>query len=166
MRLAGATQQKEIVTTLLASENAHLETLTAKLATNTELCEKLRADLERLKTQEAGYNDEIEKLNAEYLSIEASIEEIKAYRQIKDEERNDALDEMREVEKKIGAAAIRLAEVHKDIEALEARRAQLGARMTEIAESVMHAEQAQANYRTDILRWKKQWRITVNRPRA
>ena len=155
MRLSGATQQKEIVTTLLASENAHLDTLAAKLATNTELCEKLRADLDRLKSQEAGYSDEIEKLNAESAQIEAQIEEIKTYRAHKDEERNEALDEVRDVEKKIGEAAIRLAEVHKDIEALEARRAQLGARMSEIAESVMHAEQAQTNYRAEILDLEK-----------
>lgn len=155
MRLSGASQQKEIVTTLLASENAHLDTLAAKLATNTELCEKLRADLERLKSQEAGYSDEIEKLNAESAAIETQIEEIKTYRLHKDEERNEALDEVRDVEKKIGEAAIRLAEVHKDIEALEARRAQLGARMTEIAESVMHSERAQTGYRAEIVALEK-----------
>ena len=59
-RLAGAMQQKEIVTALVTSEKAHLDTLAAKLSTNTGLCEKLRADLERLKTQEAGYSGEIE----------------------------------------------------------------------------------------------------------
>ena len=154
-RLAGATQQKEIVTTLLASEKAHLDTLAAKLATNTELCEKLRADLERLKNQEAGYSGEISKLNEEYTAIEAQIEEIKAYRQHKDEERNDALDEQRDIEKKIGESAIRLAEVHKDIEALEMRKSQLGARMTEIAESVFNSEQAQKNYTAEITALEK-----------
>ncbi len=154
-RLAGATQQKEIVTTLLASENAHLDTLAAKLSTNTELCEKLRADLERLKSQEAGYSDEILKLNAEFALIESQIEEIKVYRLHKDEERNDALDEGREVEKKLGEAAIRLAEAHKDLEALAMRRAQLGTRMTEIADSVMHSEKAQQNYRVEITALEK-----------
>lgn len=154
-RLAGATQQKEIVTTLLASEKAHLDTLAAKLATNTELCEKLRADLERLKTQEAGYSGEIEKLNAEYTAIEAQIEEIKIYRQHKDEERNDALDEQRDIEKKIGETAIRLAEAHKDIEALEMRKRQLGMRLTEIAETIGNSEQAQKNYADEILALEK-----------
>lgn len=154
-RLAGATQQKEIVTTLLASEKAHLDTLVAKLATNTELCEKLRADLERLKTQEAGYSGEIEKLNAEYTAIEAQIEEIKIYRQHKDEERNDALDEQRDIEKKIGETAIRLAEAHKDIEALEMRKRQLGMRLTEIAETIGNSEQAQKNYADEILALEK-----------
>ena len=150
VRLAGAVQQKEIVSTLITSENAHLDTLTAKLSTNTGLCEKLKADLERLKNQKAGYSGEIEKLNQEYNSIEATIEEIKSYRAIKDDERNDALDEQRELDKRLGENAIRVAEINKDIEALETRRSQLGSRLTEIAESVMNFEHAKQNYSADI----------------
>lgn len=149
-RLAGAMQQKEIVTTLVTSEKAHLDTLAAKLSTNTGLCEKLRADLERLKTQEAGYSGEITKLNEEYASLEAQIEEIRAYRQNKDVERNDALDEQREIDKRLGESAIRLAEANKDIEALTLRKSQLGARLTEIAETVLHAEQSQKSYTAEI----------------
>ena len=149
-RLSGAMQQKEIVVTLVTSEKAHLDTLAAKLATNTELCEKLRADLERLKTQEAGYSGEIEKLNNAYTSLEAQIEEIRAYRQSKDIERNDALDEQREMDKRLGESAIRIAEMHKDIEALGLRRAQLGARFTEIAEAVTASELSQKRYAEEI----------------
>ncbi len=149
-RLSGAVQQKEIVGTLITSENAHLDTLSSKLSTNTGLCEKLRADIERLRSQEAGYSGEITKLNDEYTSIEAQIEEIKVYRTNKDSERNDALDEQRELEKRIGESAIRIAEANKDIEAILLRKAQLGARLTEIAESVITAEQAKTLYSDEI----------------
>lgn len=149
-RLAGATQQKDIVATLITSEKAHLDTLAAKLSTNTGLCEKLRADIERLKNQEAGYSGEINKLNTEYADIEKKIEEIKEYRINKDSERNDAIDERRELDKKIGETAIKIAEVNKDIEALNVRKAQLGAKLTEIAETVMTSEQAQNSYKAEI----------------
>ncbi len=150
IRLSGASQQKDIINTLISSESVRLETLSARLATNTELCEKLRSDLERLKTQEAGYSDEIRKLNEEYSLVEAQIEEIKAYRLAKDGERNEALDEQREMEKQISEAAIKFAEANKDIEALEALKATLGARMTEIAERIANSEAQQKNYTAEI----------------
>ena len=149
-RLSGAQQQKDIINTLISSESVHLETLLAKLATNTELCEKLQADVERLKSKEAGYNDEINKLNDEYSSIMLQIEEARAYRLAKDSERNEALDEQREVEKKISEAAIRFAEANKDIEALVALRTTLGARMTEIAGRIENSEAQQKAYSCEI----------------
>ncbi len=149
-RLAGATQQKEIVNTLVTSEKAHLDTLAAKLATNTGLCEKLRADLERISNQKAGYNEEIKKLNDEHATLESQIEEIRVYRLNKDSERNEAIDEQRELDKRIGETAIKIAEAKKDIEALETRRAQLGARLTEIASAVMNSEAARQNYTSEI----------------
>ena len=149
-RLAGATQQKEIISTLITSEKAHADMLSAKLSTNTSLCEKLRADLERLKSQNAGNSDEINKLNEEYSSLEARIEEIRVYRLNKDSERNDAIDEQRELEKRINDIAIRLAEVNKDIEALNARKDQLGARFSEIAETVSNAEKTRCSYIREI----------------
>ena len=150
MRLAGAAQQKDIVATLITSEKAHIETLNAKLTTNSGLCEKLRADLERIKSQNAGNSGEINKLNEEYASLEARIEEIKTYRLNKDSERNDAVDEQRELDKRINDVAIKIAEANKDIEALNARKAQLGARLTEIAESVVTAEKSKQSYTNEI----------------
>ncbi len=149
-RLSGAMQQKEIVNTLIASEKAHLDTLASKLATNTSLCEKLRADIERISSQKEGYNDEISKLNDEYNSIEAQIEEIRVYRLNKDAERNDALDEQRELDKRISENAIRIAEINKDIEALQTRRKLLVARLTEIAEAVTNSETAKVKYLAEI----------------
>ena len=149
-RLAGAVQQKEIVATLITSEKAHLDTLAAKLSTNTGLCEKLRADIERISNQKAGYSGEITKLNEEYNEIEARIEEIKLYRLNKDSERNEAIDEQRELDKRIGETSIRIAEAKKDIEAIEARRAQLGARLSEIADAVMNSEAAKQKYTDEI----------------
>ncbi|MBR5538784.1 MAG: chromosome segregation protein SMC, partial [Clostridia bacterium] len=150
VRLSGASQQKDIINTLISSESVHLETLSAKLATNTELCEKVKNDLERLKSQEAGYNDEIRKLQDEYTAVSAKIEELKVYRAAKDEERNEALDEQREVEKKIGESAIKLAEANKDIEALEATKLTLGARMTEIADRIANSEAQRIGYSSEI----------------
>lgn len=139
-RHAGAMQQKEIVSALIASENARLEALRAKLETNTGLREKLNADLERLKSQRTGFTDEIGKLKAEEASIEQQIEALRAYRNAKDGERNDAVDEQHELDKRIAQSDIRLAEIRKDMEALTARKAQLGARMSEIAASGAAAE--------------------------
>ena len=141
-RHAGALQQKEIVTTLIASENAHLEALRAKLETNTGLREKLNADVERLRDQHSGFESEIAALKAEEAANGQKIEALRAYRAAKDEERNDALDEGRDVERRIAQTEVRIAEIRKDIEALDARRASLGARMREIAETVASAQTA------------------------
>ena len=150
VRLSGASQQKDIINTLISSESVHLETLSAKLATNTELCEKVKNDLERIKTQEAGYNDEIRKLQDEYAAVSGKIEELKVYRASKDEERNEALDEQRDVEKKISESAIKLAEANKDIEALETTKLALGARMTEIADRIANSEDQRIGYSSEI----------------
>ncbi len=149
-RLAGAVQQKDIVLTLITSEKAHAETLAAKLSTNTSLCEKLRADLERLKTQNAGNSGEINKLSEEYSLLETRIEEIRVYRLNKDSERNEAIDEQRELEKRINDIAVKHAEANKDIEALEVRKTQLGTRFTEIAMTVENAERSKKSYFNEI----------------
>lgn len=141
-RHAGAVQQKEIVMTLIASENAHLEALRAKLETNTGLREKLNADVERLRDQHSGFENEIAALKAEEAANGQKIEALRAYRAGKDEERNDAIDEGRELERRVAQTDVRVAEIRKDIEALDARRAALGARMREIAETVAAAQGA------------------------
>ena len=141
-RHAGALQQKEIVTTLIASENAHLEALRAKLETNTGLREKLNADVERLRDQHSGFESEIAALKAEETANGQKIEALRTYRAAKDEERNDALDEGRDVERRIAQTEVHIAEIRKDIEALDARRTSLGARMREIAETVASAQTA------------------------
>ena len=152
-RLSGAVQQKDIVVTLITSENAHIETLNAKLATNTSLCEKLRLDLERIKTNSEGNSGEIRKLNDEYAAIEKRIDEIKVYRANRDSERNEAIDEQRVLDKKIGEISIRIAEINKDKEALNEKKIQLGARLSEIAGSVMAAEEAKKGYISEIERF-------------
>ncbi|MBQ6614566.1 MAG: chromosome segregation protein SMC, partial [Clostridia bacterium] len=89
-------------------------------------------------------------LNNEYNDIQKQIEEIKNYRAIKDVERNEAIDEQRDVEKQIAAAAISIAEINKDIEALGATKTALGARLTEIAERIANAEAQKNSYALDI----------------
>ncbi|MBQ8837083.1 MAG: chromosome segregation protein SMC [Clostridia bacterium] len=154
-RLAGAVQQKEILNTLITSERAHIETLTAKLSTNTNLCEKLRADLARIKSQNEGNSGEIAKLTEECAALESRIEEIKKYRANRDSERNDVIDEQRELDARISEIAIKIAEANKDIEALDVRKTQLGARLTEIANSVMTAERSKQTYLDEIAELEK-----------
>lgn len=140
-RCAGARQQKDIVTALIASETAHLEALRAKLETNTGLREKLRADVARLRDQHVGCADEIANLKAEEIANEQKIEALRAYRAAKDEERNDALDEARDTERRAAQTDVRIAELRKDIEALAARRTELDARRAELSANAAIAEE-------------------------
>ena len=150
MRKSGAEQQRDIVRALISSESAHLDALRAKLDTNTNLREKLQTDIDRIMAQKSGYNEELAKLQSELAEIEKEMEERKAIRFHKDEERNSALDEQQDLNRKIGECAIELAEVKKDLEALAARRGDIGARMREAAENIEMQEAAIRNYQLEI----------------
>ena len=150
MRKNGAVQQRDIVRALISSESARLDALGAKLETNTGLREKLQADIDRIMAQKTGFDDELAKLQNELADIEKQMEERKSFRFNRDEERNSALDEQRELNKKIGECAIEIAEAKKDIEALETKRGELGMRMRTAAETIEMQDAAIRNYQLEI----------------
>ena len=149
-RREGALAQREIIQALIAAERARLEAQSAKLAANEELCEKLRADIERLRSQKDGFGDELLSLQKAADEAEARIEEIRIFRANKDSERNSALDEVREMEARLGENSVLLAELKKDAQTLEDARLALKARVCELTETTAAALQSVEKYRADI----------------
>ena len=131
-------EKRKLLLSMQSAEAAQLEQVKAKLAANDTLLDKLKDDAHQLETQARQHEENREVLRARRTELEQQIVEITAYREKKEEERNDSLDKKAASEAKLTELHIRLSELQKDIETentlLATARAQMENSMAEADE--------------------------------
>ncbi len=130
-KLASIKQESDILSTMAGAERAQLEAYKAKLETETELIEKLSADLTKIEEQNSGYADELSSLHTEAAQCEAQAEERREKRVALDIERNSETEEKEQLSQYTNELLVKLAEARKDKENAELR---LGAQLLRAAE--------------------------------
>ncbi len=124
-------QQYDILATMAGAERAQLEAHRAKLETETELTEKLAADLAKIDELNSGYTDELTTLNDQAQKCSASADEYREKRLALDIEKNTDIEEKEKLTQHTNELLIKLAEARKDKENANLR---LGAQLLRIAE--------------------------------
>ena len=87
--LESLSNQKELTAVLRANEASQLEQVLAKRDANLTLMEKLKGEFEEIALSRARYEQELEDLHAQELSLSTRIEEIRAARQSMSEKQAD-----------------------------------------------------------------------------
>ncbi len=127
-----AEQEKELLLSLSRSQFAALDTATAKYNANQEIIDKLTFDLNNLAGQKIKADEEIIVLEGEYNAAAERIIALKTYREKRALEMGALDDKNDELTTKINDMQISIAEVRKDIEAIEGLIATVDNRIFEL----------------------------------
>ena len=130
-KLTSIKQQRDILYTMASAERAQLEAYKAKLETQTQLTEKLSADLLKIDQLNTAYAEDLSKLNSEALQCTAKADEYKERRTALDIEKNTEIEEKEKLTQLTNELLIKLAEARKDKENANLR---LGAQLLRAAE--------------------------------
>ena len=114
-----AEQEKELLLSLSRSQFAALDNANAKYNANKEIIDKLTLDYNNLIGQQVKADEEIVVLEGEYKAATERIAGLKAYREKRSLEMGALDDKNDELITKINEMQIAIAEVKKDIEAIE-----------------------------------------------
>ena len=118
-RNRNAEQEKELLLSLSRSQFAALDNANAKYNANKEIIDKLTFDYENLIGQQERADEEIIVLEGEYKAAAERIAALKAYREKRSLEMGELDDKNDELTAKINDMQIVIAEIKKDIEAIE-----------------------------------------------
>ena len=118
-RNRNAEQEKELLLSLSRSQFAALDNANAKYNANKEIIDKLALDYNNLIGQQVRADEEIVVLEGEYKAATERIAALKAYREKRSLEMGALDDKNDELTTKINDMQIAIAEVKKDIEAIE-----------------------------------------------
>ena len=131
-RNKNAEQEKELLLSLSRSQFAALDTANAKYNANKEIIEKLTLDYNSLVGQQERADEEIIVLEGEYKAALERIAALKSYREKRSLEMGAFDDKNDELTTKINEMQISIAEVRKDIEAIESLIATVDNRILEL----------------------------------
>ena len=149
--LASVRQQYDILSTMAGAERAQLEAHRAKLETETELTDKLSADLVRIDEQNSGYAGELASLNEEAEKCIASADEYREKRAALDIEKNTETEEKEKLTQHTNDLLIKLAEARKDKENANLRLGAQLLRSAEIDSDISANLQKAAGYRAALV---------------
>ena len=149
--LASIRQQYDILSTMAGAERAQLEAHRAKLETETELTDKLSADLVRIDEQNSGYAGELASLNEEAEKCIASADEYREKRAALDIEKNTETEEKEKLTQHTNDLLIKLAEARKDKENANLRLGAQLLRSAEIDSDISANLQKAAGYRAALV---------------
>ncbi len=121
VKRAAVKQQTDILDAMTGAERAQLGAYLAKLETQSELIEKLTADITRIEEHNSGYEDELARLNKEAADCSAEAQSIKEKRILTDAERNAEAEEKEKLFAHTNELLVSLAEARKDKEGAESR---------------------------------------------
>lgn len=127
-----AEQEKELLLSLSRSQFAALDTANAKYNANKEIIEKLTLDYNSLVGQQERADEEIIVLEGEYKAALERIAALRSYREKRSLEMGAFDDKNDELTTKINEMQISIAEVRKDIEAIESLIATVDNRILEL----------------------------------
>ena len=131
-RNKNAEQEKELLLSLSRSQFAALDTANAKYNANKEIIEKLTLDYNSLVGQQERADEEIIVLEGEYKAALERIAALRSYREKRSLEMGAFDDKNDELTTKINEMQISIAEVRKDIEAIESLIATVDNRILEL----------------------------------
>ena len=132
MEYKEAEQQKELLLTLSRSQFAALDNANAKYNANLEIIEKLKYDYNNLAGQQTRADEEMLSLDADYKANLERIEALRAFRARRSEEMG-VLDERRdEIISKANELSISIASSQKDVENVQQQIQALDARIAEL----------------------------------
>ena len=131
-RNKNAEQEKELLLSLSRSQFAALDTANAKYNANKEIIDKLTSDYNNLLGQQVRADEEIIILEGEYKATNERIVALKTYREKRSLEMGVLDDKNDELTTKINDMQIAIAEIKKDIEAVESLIATIDNRLSEL----------------------------------
>ena len=131
-RNKNAEQEKELLLSLSRSQFAALDNANAKYNANKEIIDKLTLDYNSLVGQQERADEEILILEGEYKAAAERIAALKSYREKRSLEMGALDDKNDELTTKINEMQISIAEVKKDIEAIESLIATVDNRIAEL----------------------------------
>ena len=111
---SGLEDRRDLVRVLLNNETAQLEQATAKRDANRTLLARMKEDCDRLLAEGERYEEDMASLRAEESALTAAIAEIKAVREQKAADREDAREQLEKLTEAQTARYIRLSEGRKD----------------------------------------------------
>ena len=127
-----AEQEKELLLSLSRSQFAALDTANAKYNANKEIIEKLTADYNNLVGRQERADEEILILEGEFKAAAERIAALKEYREKRSLEMGAFDEKNDELTAKINEMQISIAEVKKDIEAIESLIGTVNGRISEL----------------------------------